>query len=69
VLLAEDNPTHRVLMDFILKNELNVADVEYARDGQEAHKILKNKLDQESRQFDWVILDYSMPIIDGITVV
>ena len=37
VLIAEDNPTDKILLSYILNTELAIKDVEYARDGQEAH--------------------------------
>jgi CheY-like chemotaxis protein len=68
ILFAEDNLTHKILIEFILKNELKIENVDFARDGQETHKILYQNL-KEKQAYDWIILDYSMPIIDGITVI
>ena len=68
ILFAEDDPTHKVLLTYILNNELDICDIEYARDGSEAHKILKESFEKQSH-FDFILLDFSMPIIDGITVI
>jgi hypothetical protein len=43
ILLAEDNFTHKVLMNHILVTQLGVkeSNVTFANDGQEAYQILK----------------------------
>ena len=68
ILLAEDNSTHKVLLNYILMNELKIKNLEYANNGQEASQMLKETLKKEKR-FDCCILDYSMPIINGIKVI
>jgi hypothetical protein len=44
ILLAEDNFTHKVLLNHILVSQLNVveANITYANDGQEAFQLLKD---------------------------
>ena len=33
LLVAEDNPTHKVLLSYMLSNELGIKEITYARDG------------------------------------
>jgi CheY-like chemotaxis protein len=68
ILVAEDNATHQVLLNYILKNELKIENVKYANDGQETYQMLQEALKKET-PFDCCILDYSMPIINGIEVI
>jgi len=68
ILVAEDNPTHQVLLNYILTSELSIKSIEYANDGQEAYQMLKDAVEKET-PFDCCILDYSMPIINGIKVI
>ena len=68
ILVAEDNATHKVLLNYILKNELKITNVVFAKDGQEACQILKETFKKEVH-FDCCIIDYSMPFINGINVI
>jgi CheY-like chemotaxis protein len=49
-------------------NELKIKNLEYANDGKEASQMLKETLKKETR-FDCCIIDYGMPIINGIKVI
>lgn len=60
ILLAEDNRINRLFLEEILRGSGH--DVTSAGDGQEAWEIL------ERESFDLVILDISMPRLDGFAV-
>ena len=49
-------------------SELKIKNVEYANDGEEASQMLKETLKKETH-FDCCIIDYGMPIINGIKVI
>ena len=49
-------------------NELKIKDIEYAKDGKEAFHMLKESLKKE-RPYDCCIIDYGMPILNGIEVI
>ena len=68
ILVAENNATDKVLLNYILMNELKIKNLEYANDGKEASQMLKETLKKETR-FDCCIIDYGMPIINGIKVI
>ena len=61
-LVVEDSPTMRQLITFSLKRIPNAKIVE-ASDGVEALKRLKDE------QFDLVISDINMPLLDGLKLV
>lgn len=66
ILFADDRRESRYLVDHLLRDA--GATVVCVENGQEAlEAILDPSLDRE--QFDVVILDISMPVIDGIEVV
>ena len=44
ILVAEDNATHQVLLNYILMNELKITNVKYANDGQEVYQMLTEAL-------------------------
>jgi CheY-like chemotaxis protein len=68
ILVAEDNPTHRVLLNYLLINELKIKNVEFSNDGNEAYQKLEDAAEKEMT-FDCIILDHDMPILTGITVI
>lgn len=60
VLIAEDNKMNQLLLTYLFRNwGMNIT---IAKDGQEAIDLLKKA------QFDLVLLDIQMPIIDGYGV-
>lgn len=60
ILIAEDNKMNQLLLTYLFRNwEMNIT---IAKDGQEAIDLLKKA------QFDLVLLDIQMPIIDGYGV-
>ena len=61
ILAVDDSASMRQMVSFTLKKA--GFDVTEAKDGQEALEIAK------SSQFDVVISDVNMPIMDGITLV
>jgi len=59
ILLVEDNPMNRQLVQFILKSEGYI--VHEARDGQEALELVKVHLP------DLILMDLQLPGMDGFT--
>lgn len=57
ILVAEDNDSNFILMTYILKKHY---EYERARNGQEAVELVKNG------QFDIVLMDIKMPVMDGL---
>ena len=60
ILLAEDNELNMEIAEFVLQNE--GADVTKAWDGQEAVELFRNS---ESGEFDVILMDIMMPIMNG----
>ncbi|WP_121364981.1 hybrid sensor histidine kinase/response regulator [Flavobacterium limicola] len=58
ILVVEDNPINQMVIKMITKKWLNTK-VVYANDGQEALEAMK------INQFDIVLMDLQMPIMDG----
>ena len=58
VLLVEDSPTQRVVAISVLRKQ--GLDVTCAKDGKEAVDAL------ESQDFDAVLMDVEMPVMDGL---
>lgn len=58
ILVAEDNDSNFILMTYILKKYYQF---ERAKNGQEAVDMV------ESGQYDIVLMDIKMPIMDGLT--
>ncbi len=59
ILIAEDNVINRMYFDALLQKYS--LDVEFAENGQEAVDAVNNK------NFDLVIMDDNMPVMDGVT--
>ena len=57
ILVAEDNDSNFILMTYILKKHY---EYERARNGQEAVELVQNG------QFDIVLMDIKMPVMDGL---
>ena len=57
ILVAEDNDSNYILMTYILKKHY---EYERARNGQEAVEMVKNG------QYDLVLMDIKMPVMDGL---
>ena len=57
ILIAEDNDSNFVLMSYILKKYYQF---ERARNGQEAVEMV------DKNQYDIVLMDVKMPIMDGL---
>ena len=62
ILLAEDNELNMEIAEFVLQNE--GAEVTKAWDGQEAVKIFEKS---RSGEFDVILMDIMMPVMDGLT--
>ena len=60
ILLAEDNELNMEIAEFMLQNE--GADVSKAWNGQEAVELFRNS---EPGEFDVILMDIMMPIMDG----
>ncbi len=61
ILIAEDNPNNRMLLEHFLKQLGYPAPIE-AHDGEAARSLI------EEHPFDFVLLDLEMPELDGITL-
>lgn len=59
VLVAEDNPMNQLLIKTILEKE--GADYQLVNNGLELLKVL------EKNQFDVILMDIQMPVMDGMT--
>ena len=59
VLVVDDSPVNRAVLKAMLR-KLGVADIELAVDGAAALEVLKKGSD-----FDWVLSDMWMPVMDG----
>jgi CheY-like chemotaxis protein len=59
ILLAEDNKANQMFMKIIFK-KLNI-DFEIADNGKDVIKLLK-----QNKQFDIILMDINMPVLDGI---
>ena len=59
VLVVDDSPVNRAVLKAMLR-KLGVADIELAVDGAAALEVLKKDSD-----FDWVLSDMWMPVMDG----
>ena len=57
ILVAEDNDSNYILMTYILKKHY---EYERAKNGQEAVEMVKNG------QYDIVLMDIKMPVMDGL---
>jgi CheY-like chemotaxis protein len=68
VLVAEDNQIHKVLLEYMLRNFLNVEDITWAHNGEQALHYLEETLDNE-QPFDLVIMDFGLPILNGCQVI
>jgi PleD family two-component response regulator len=68
VLLAEDNQTHRVLLEYILIHEFKITNITFAKHGKEAKSILDKSLDGTLQPFDWIILDYDLQFLSGLQI-
>lgn len=78
VLIAEDTYVHMALLGYILSSEIPAEhlDVRLTNDGGEAFKTVMERIikylsldDRNSTVlFDLLILDFSMPIMDGLKV-
>ncbi len=62
VLLVEDLDPMRDIMSYLLTN-LGVGDVQSVANGERALKLLR-----EDYNFDLIIADWQMPVIDGLTL-
>lgn len=62
ILVVEDSPTMRQLIGFALKR-LPGADITEAADGVEGLKKIN------SNQFDLIITDINMPVMDGLKLI
>ena len=60
ILLAEDNELNMEIAEFVLQNE--GADVSKAWNGQEAAEVFKKS---EPREFDVILMDIMMPVVNG----
>ena len=60
ILLAEDNELNMEIAEFVLQNE--GADVSKAWNGQEAVEVFKKS---EPREFDVILMDIMMPVVNG----
>ena len=60
ILLAEDNELNMEIAEFVLQNE--GADLTKAWDGQEAVELFRNS---EPGEFDVILMDIMMPVMDG----
>ena len=60
ILLAEDNELNMEITEFVLHNE--GADLTKAWDGQEAVELFRNS---EPGEFDVILMDIMMPVMDG----
>ena len=60
ILLAEDNELNMEIAEFMLQNE--GADVSKAWNGQEAVELFRNS---EPGEFDVILMDIMMPVMDG----
>ena len=60
ILLAEDNELNMEITEFVLQNE--GADLTKAWDGQEAVELFRNS---EPGEFDVILMDIMMPVMDG----
>lgn len=60
VLLVEDNRLNQIVAKDLLKKWLSVVEVDIAENGKEAIKTLQGK-----KSYDIVLMDISMPIMDG----
>ena len=60
ILLAEDNELNMEIAEFVLRNE--GADVTKAWNGQEAVELFRNS---EAGEFDVILMDIMMPVMDG----
>ena len=58
MLLAEDHPVNRAVVELILQGAASVTSVENGRDALDA---------LASRRFDVVLMDVQMPVMDGLT--
>ncbi len=59
VIVVDDSPVNRAVLKAMLR-KLGVADIELAVDGAAALEVLKKDSD-----FDWVLSDMWMPVMDG----
>ena len=57
VLVAEDNDSNYILMTYLLRQEF---ELDRAKNGQEAVDMV------ESKQYDVVLMDLKMPVMDGL---
>jgi len=71
VLVAEDTYVHLALLGYILSQEIDVSRLEtkLTGDGREAVIELMNSIIEDKINYDLIILDYSMPVINGLQVV
>ncbi|KAF2816097.1 uncharacterized protein BDZ99DRAFT_471372 [Mytilinidion resinicola] len=64
VLLVDDNPINlQLLVMFMKKHKLPYAS---ARNGLEALETYKSACEDPSKRFDFVLMDISMPVMDGL---
>ncbi len=63
ILIVEDSPTMRQLLNFTLKRIKEIDKILEAGDGVEGYKVLS------SNKVDLIIADINMPVMDGLKMV
>ena len=66
ILIVEDNPADRKLIEVALGDVLNSVNYRFATDGETALEYLRNgAMHRDSELPDFIILDQNMPRMDG----